>query len=68
MASDLAIIHALQCSLNPDATCLGDACPYFPGKKDCTTAATEDAIYRLRTLVKGERRYKKGFDAAEKGV
>lgn len=59
MTSDLAIIHALQCSLNPDAECLGDACPYFAGKTSCTDAAKQDAIERMHQINRLQKRLRK---------
>ena len=63
MPTDLAIIHALECSLDAKKKCIGPVCPYFTDKDTCATAAKRDAINRLKNVAKVERKYKKGWDA-----
>ena len=61
MASDLAIIHALTCSIHKEVECIGELCPYFTGKRNCVVAATEDAIHRLRDSHKIDMKYQKAY-------
>ena len=60
MTSDLAIIHALECSLDAKKECIGPACPYFTGRDTCATEAKKDAIIRLKNVAKVERKDKGG--------
>lgn len=59
MASDREIIYALQCSMRAKSPCIGDACPYFRGAKECSRAAKEDAILRMQQIQRLQQRLNK---------